>query len=164
MKRIILLLITILLLSACASSQTEAPPTETSVPATPTPNPYAEDAIIAFCNSANEYDVEKALQLFTEDIEIKIVNDNLNYEGFSGVENLFNDYIQREMNDCKVKKFKVKGDDVQLTWTHFWIVHEPPTPDYLIKTICKCYATMQGDKIQNVTYQCDNIPVDMIKD
>jgi hypothetical protein len=152
MKKIILLLITILLLSACASSQTETPPTVTSVPTTPTPNPYAEDAFIAFCDSANEYDIERAQQLFTEDINIILTGDTV-YEGLSGVEGFLNVFIEKKMGNCEVKKFEVKGDKVKLIWTHSWEEYDGST----VKAIGTCNATMQGDKIHKVTYYFDFI-------
>jgi len=154
MKRIMFLLITIILLSACASSQTETPPTETSVPATPIPNPYAEDAFIAFCKSAVEGNLENALQLVTEDIEIiftgpEYVSYRATHEGYSGVEELLNIFTEDERFDCTVRRFEFNGDEVNLWWTH-----SSPYGGNTVYASCECNATMKGDKIHRIVNDC----------
>jgi len=149
-------IILVLLLTVCTACQAETPlpPTETPLPPTPTPNPYAEDAFIAFCKSAVEGNLENALQLVTEDIEIiftgpEYVSYKASHEGHSGVEELLNNFSDWEVYDCTVRRFELNGDEVDLWWTHY-----SPCYGYKCTASCICNGTMQEDKIQKIVNYC----------
>jgi hypothetical protein len=136
MNKTWILLILVLFLTACT-----------------TPNPYAEDAIIAFCKSVDEGNVENALQLFTEDIKINFVPERTSneayHEGHSGVEELLDNFAEWEVFDCRVEGFEVKGDEVKFSWTHNW-----PGGVAANTASCECSGTMQGDKIHTIIFDC----------
>ena len=150
MKRIILLLITSLFLSACSSIQTEAPPTLTPLPPTLIPNPYAEDALITFCESIIEGDVEKALPLFTEDTRVYPFESA--YFGLSGVEDLIKEWSILPEYFCEVKNFEVNGDVVEFSWYDRNI--ETGNDEGLYETKCKCKANMIEEKIDKLDCDC----------
>ena len=161
MKKIWLLLIIGLLLSACTSSQTEAPPTttplppkltdtplpptETSVPTTPTPNPHAEDAINAWCESLIERDVDKALSLFSEDINIYA---DVIYNGLGDIE-----YFVKSRGldfSCRLGAIEVNGDDFVVQWYASWNTQS----DESINITCTISGIMKDDKIIQLSYDC----------
>lgn len=146
-------LIIVLLLTMCTACQTETPPpSETYVP--PTPNPYAEGALIAFCKAAVEGNLENALELVTEDIEIIFAGESDGgyediYEGFSGVEELLNNFAARDVYDCTVRRFEYNGDEVNLWWTHYSHCF-----GYKCTASCIFNGTMQGNKIRKIDNYC----------
>ena len=147
MKKTWILLI--LLLTVCSACQTETP-----VPPSPTPNPNTERVLIAFCKSAVEGDLENALELVTEDIEIiytgpEYVDYRATHEGYSGVEELINNFAEWEVYDCTVRRLEIIGDEVNLWWTEY-----SPCFGNKCTASCECTATMEGDKIQKLVNDC----------
>jgi hypothetical protein len=127
---------------------------ETAVPATPTPNPYAYDTLEAFCKSAVEGNLENALQLVTEDIMITFgpeIGDGYSakHEGHLGIEQLLANYSEWEVYDCTVRRFEFNGDEVNLWWTHY-----SPCMGYKCTASCESNVTMEGEKIQKIVNDC----------
>lgn len=122
---------------------------------TPTPNPYAEEAILALCKYADEGDVESAQGLFTEDVQISLSGKgDSDYEGehagLSGVAEYINDHIKVEASNCRVKRIEVYGDEVTFLWAYRF-----PYGSYTIKAYCDGEGTMQGDKVHKFVLVCD---------
>jgi hypothetical protein len=147
MKKTWILLI--LLLTVCSACQTETP-----VPPSPTPNRFAEDVLLDFCDAFVEGNLENALELVTEDIEIIFAAEQGDgyydrYEGYDGVEEMLNYYAENEVYDCTVRRIDINGDEVTFWWTHY-----SPCMGFTCTASCYSNTTMQGKQIQKIDNDC----------
>ena len=148
MRKACLILIVVLLIAACATSQPEPtstplppteppPPTETSVPPTKGPNPHAEAVLLAFAEAVSDREYENAKEYFSEDVKMK--DPFTSYEGMSGLDSWL-DVSEAYDDFYKLSEFVVIGDDVEFKW-----FANSRTRDE--KMMCKGFATMSEDKI-----------------
>lgn len=149
----ILLTIVLILLTACTISQpaptstplppTELlPPTDTSVPPTQTPNPYAEEVLLAFAEAINNQEYEKAKSFFSEDFNMKTEYSLPNYEGIQS----WLDEAEMHTDFYRFSDFVINADSVEFEWFFKSAVDRKMTFREG-KEMCEGLATMKEDKI-----------------
>jgi len=144
MKKMLLLLVALLLITACANTQSAPtstplpptelpPPTDTPVPPTQTPNPHAEAVLLAYAEAVSTSDYKKAKTLCSEDGFIRVFLTG-------GVVSLDSWFILAERYEdiYAFSDFAIDGDNVEFNW--YW---ESTRGKYM----CQGTATMEEDKI-----------------
>lgn len=143
MKNMVFLLIALLLVTACATTQpaptstplppTELPPpTDTPVPPTQAPNPHAEAVLLAFAEAVNTLDYERAKTLCSEYCQIKGKRPAVNLDSWFI-------WVKRYEEIYAFSDFVVSGNNVEFNW--YW------ESTFSGKTMCQGTATMEEDKI-----------------
>jgi hypothetical protein len=160
MKNLVTLLVALLLVTACTTTQpaptstplppTEPPPTEpppptdtpipptnTEVPPSLMPNPFVEEVLFAYVAVINEKDWEKAKTFLSEDHSLpSYIGDGGGGEPYSLL--TWIQFPENAHNLYEVSDFVVNGNEVEFKW---WKISEDG------KEPCKGVVTMEEDKI-----------------
>jgi ketosteroid isomerase-like protein len=156
MLRALFVVLSLLLIAACATSLPELtstpvpptkppPPTDTSVPPTKAPNPHAESVLLAYAEAINDQDLETAQELFSNDATFTTTE--LTYRGKEEITEELRLEIEMYKSFYKFSEFEIEGDKV--AWT--WFIN-----DTIGKHLCEGKATMDGNKITSIKLaNCD---------
>ena len=150
MKKVLYLVMVMIFIAACTTTQPEPtstpippteppPPTDTSIPPTQVPNPYAEKVLLGLAEAINEKNLESAQEPFTEDARGKTTE--LTYEGKDEVDEWMRLEIEMYESFFKFSEFVVEGDYVTMTWF---------INDTEGKHLCTGKVIMEEDKISSI--------------